>query len=293
METDRSSLEVGASGPVAGRVSRPVNGLVVNGAPPSVASSVVLLLAVWSLLLAGWAPSLWLGPEVALLLSFGVATALVLWRRARGDRPRPTATRRVGALSLTLGLAAGYLSFPAWVSLVSGIGLRIGLEPLPARAPGAGGAALWLAAVVLAPLFEEILYREHLLSSLRAAAGPLPALALSTLAFAISHLEAWSVLATACVGLVLGVVALVGRSVWLCVALHAGLNLASMLQGAPPVRLAPPAAVGAVGGGGLLLAALYLCRPRLAENSPEQARRYEAPNRTRTRARARTRARSP
>jgi len=239
-------------------VTGPVNRLVVDSAPPSVASSVVLLLAVWSLLLAGRAPARWLGPEVAVLLSFGAATALVLWRRARGDRPCAAGTGRAGALPLALGLAAGYLSFPAWVSLVSGIGLRIGLEPLPARVPGAGGAALWLAAVVLAPLFEEILYREQLLSSLRAATGALPALALSTLAFAISHLEAWSVLATACVGLVLGVLALVGRSVWLCVALHAGLNLASVLQGAPPVRFAPAPAASAAAGCVLLLSAVCL-----------------------------------
>ncbi len=52
--------------------------------------------------------------------------------------------------------------------------------------------------------------------------------------------------------------ALVGRSVWLCVALHSGLNLASVLQGAPPVRLAPAPAVGAAAGCVLLLSALYL-----------------------------------
>jgi membrane protease YdiL (CAAX protease family) len=260
-----------------------VHELVVDGAPPSVASSALLLLAVWSLLLVGRAPARWLGPEAAVLLSFGAATVLVLWRRAGGDRPYSAGTGRGGTLPLALGLAAGYLSFPAWVSLVSGIGLRIGLEPVPARAPGAGGASLWLAAVVLAPLFEEILYREHLLSSLRAATGALPALALSTLAFAISHLEAWSVLATACVGLALGVLALVGRSVWLCVALHAGLNLASVLQGAPPVRFAPAPAAGAVAGWVLLLSALYLRLALLAGSSHEQARRREA----------RTRARSP
>jgi len=274
-----------------------VNGLAADSAPPSVASSMALLLAVWSLLVAARAPAHWLGAEVAVLLSFGAATALVLWRRARGDRPCPAGTGRAGALPLVLGLAAGYLSFPAWVSLVSGIGLQIGLEPLPARAPGAGGAALWLAAVVLAPLFEEILYREHLLSSLRAAAGVLPALVLSTLAFAISHLETWSVLATACVGLALGVVALVGRSVWLCVALHAGLNLASVLQGAPPVRFTPTPAAGAVAGWVLLLSALYLDLPRSAKGSRERAQRGEALPRTRTRtctrARTRTRARSP
>jgi membrane protease YdiL (CAAX protease family) len=194
------------------------------------------------------------------LLCFGAATALMLWARPRRRRVSPIgrARRWTLALALALTVAAGCLGFPAWASLVAGIGLGIGLEPLPPRAPGAGGPLLWLATVVLAPVFEEILYRERLLLDLRGAMGAPCALAASTFAFAISHLDAWSVLATACIGLALGVLALVTRCVWLCVALHAGLNLASVLQGAPPVRLAPALATSAALGWTLLLSAVGL-----------------------------------
>ena len=49
--------------------------------------------------------------------------------------------------------------------------------------------------------------------------------------FALPHLEAWSVLGTFLVGLALGVVRIVAGSLALCIGVHAGLNLASVVWG--------------------------------------------------------------
>ena len=58
--------------------------------------------------------------------------------------------------------------------------------------------------------------------------------------FALPHLEAWSMLGALLVGLSLGWVRLAFGCVAPCIGLHAGLNLASLLCGTPPMRFALP-----------------------------------------------------
>ena len=45
---------------------------------------------------------------------------------------------------------------------------------------------------------------------------------------------------------------LAGRSVALCIGLHAGLNLAAVVCGIPPTRFALPATLALLGGAGIL-----------------------------------------
>jgi membrane protease YdiL (CAAX protease family) len=80
--------------------------------------------------------------------------------------------------------------------------------------------------VGLGPLLEEALYRARLLPALRAALGAPLALLLSSALFALPHGDPWLVLAAFGVGLALGAAFLATRSLALCVAYHAGLNLA-------------------------------------------------------------------
>src|SRR3990172_1837075 len=53
------------------------------------------------------------------------------------------------------------------------------------------GLPLIVASVALAPVFEEILYRDRLLLALRARAGTPVAVVVTSVLFALPHLQAW------------------------------------------------------------------------------------------------------
>jgi membrane protease YdiL (CAAX protease family) len=195
----------------------------------------LLLASVWCLLLLGAALRAPLG------VSYLACAALLVWTRPRASvRPAPLAAALAGA--------AGFVALPAWLALVAIAGRALGLEP-PAPPALAATPAAWLAHVALAPLFEELLYRERLLPALRARVGAPLALVLGSAAFAAPHLEAWSVLTTFAVGLALGALFLATRRIELCIAAHMGLNAAVLVCGLPPsfASLAPGAAALAAG----------------------------------------------
>lgn len=203
--------------------------------------ALLLVAAVWLLLLAGALLEPRLGRAPALLLAFGAASALAV-----GLRPsaRPLDLRALGLF--VAGAAVGYASFPAWVAAIASLGSALGLpfrEPLP---PGHGARLLWLAVVALAPLFEEIAYRGRLLPALESKLGFVPALILTSSAFALPHAEPWSMLGTFLVGLYLGGLMHRCRSLALCIGIHLGLNASSFVCGLPPVRGALPAELAAL-----------------------------------------------
>lgn len=215
-----------------------------------------MLLTVWSLLAAAplWEP--WLGRSGAALGSFAAAAALLLATR------RPWVERPSRPVALVLGLAAGYASFPAWLAAAFIVGSLVGLAPIPPVLAGAGDPLAWLASLVLAPVFEELLYRERLLAALRPRLGAPAAVLVTSALFAMPHYEPWHVVGTFLVGLGLGTVMRLGGSVGLCIAIHAGLNLASLAGGSPPTRLALPATVSAATGLMLCAVALTMQRAR-------------------------------
>jgi membrane protease YdiL (CAAX protease family) len=181
---------------------------------PSLPRALALLSLAWAVLLAaarGLEPAL--GPSGATCAAFAAATALCVAARG-GARVRPR------ALALALCGAA------------SGFGLR-------ACAPGllpAGGAQLdpplAAAAVLLAPVFEEILYRERLIPALAPALGALPAVALSSALFAATHFEPTAALVAFAGGLALGALFQATRSLALCIGCHLGFNLGALAGGA-------------------------------------------------------------
>jgi membrane protease YdiL (CAAX protease family) len=233
----------------------------MSGKLEDAAAAVALMLGVWSLLLAGSLLDPLLGAGASVFVPFLLATALVLATRTAG---RPSSLGRARGL-LALGGLIGFAGYPAWAALIGWTGMQIGLphdEALEApRAP-----LLLVSTLVLAPVFEELLYRERLLAALTPLAGPPLAVLLTSGLFALPHLSSWSVLTTLLVGLALGVAAHCGRSVAPCIGIHMGLNLAAVLCGVPPSRwLLPLPAAALVGFGGL---ALLL---RFARRGPAQA----------------------
>ena len=210
----------------------------------------LLLSSVWCLLLLGAAF------RAPLIVPYLACTALLWCTRARASaRPAP--------LAVLLSAASGFVALPAWLALLVWCGDALGLARSTALTPAATPAA-WLAHVVLAPAFEEWLYRERLLPALRARLGAPLALVLSSAAFAAPHLAAWSVLTTFGVGLALGGVFLASGRVGLCIAAHAGLNAAALACGLPPRRWALPPEWAALAAGGLLAFALASTRFHVA-----------------------------
>ena len=193
-----------------------------SGRASDLSRALALLCAVWlTLILVPPLVSPRLGGSAALLASFALATAWALADSGRQLRPRGADSAR-----LLLGLVLGAASRPPWIAAIAGLGLALGLEP---PSPPAPPSAALLAAALLAPVFEEVVYRQRLLGALRRRLGVAPAVLLSSGAFAIPHVEPWAVLGSFCVGLGLGAAMCVSGSLALCVGLHAGLNLAGWL----------------------------------------------------------------
>jgi membrane protease YdiL (CAAX protease family) len=214
------------------------------------------LASVWCLLLLGAALRPWLGAEGALVGAYAAAGGLLLATRRPAPGMAPLA-------ACALALAAGFVALPAWLTGAVLAGVALGLAP-PAPAPPAIGVASWLALVVLAPLFEELLYRERVLGALRPRIGAPLALAASSALFAAPHLEAWSVLTTFGVGLALGALQLATGRVALAIAAHAGLNAAALACKLPPGRAALPPAAAALAAAALLVLAVACTRGHAA-----------------------------
>ncbi len=192
--------------------------------PEALAGALGLVAVTWGIL--GGAPLLFasLGRPAGHLLAFGLCTGVALW----GHRPGPGTRRAVAitgaAITGAAGLAAGWALLPGFSAWILWAGSALGIAgPVPA-----GGGQSWpflLATAVLAPTFEEIVYRERLLPALATRIGIAPALLLSSAAFALPHQTPWATLGSFSAGLVLGSAMLVGRSLALCIGMHSGFNL--------------------------------------------------------------------
>jgi len=184
---------------------------------PALGSALELVAATWGILLAGRMLGAGLGPGISCLVAFGLCTVLTLER----SRLRPNIR---GAVAGAGGLGAGWALLPELAQGILRMGDTLGI-PAPAPGQGADGP-LWVGAtVVLAPIFEEIVYRKRLLPALEDRIGSFAALVLSSAAFALPHTEPWAMAGSFAAGLVLGGIMLTSRNLALCIGVHAGLNL--------------------------------------------------------------------
>lgn len=174
--------------------------------------TLALVLGVW---LVFPVASLLLGdPETTLLAgSLAVLALLLAVRRPRVPRVR-LASLAVFVGSTGVGVAVALLA-----------GSSLGQPGLAPRSTGTSGLAHGLAVVAIAPIFEELLYRERLLGVLRDLWGGLPALLLSSALFALGHMDASVMPIAFAGGLVCGGVMLRTGSLAAVIGLHAGWNL--------------------------------------------------------------------
>ncbi|MEN8184242.1 MAG: CPBP family intramembrane glutamic endopeptidase [Myxococcota bacterium] len=191
----------------------------------SLTAALLLLVSVWSVLLGSSLAAPRLGVELATFGGCALATGLVLGTARRVPGPPGCWGRRIGLL--LLGALAGIASYPGWIAGLECVYGAAELAPVP---PFVQATPVNLvAAVALAPLFEELLYRERLLGALRRRVGGFGAVGLCSGLFALGHPEPRAHLATWLVGLGLGGLRVGSCSVVPCIGLHAGLNLAAWL----------------------------------------------------------------
>jgi len=188
----------------------------------SLARSLGAVALVWSLL--------WLLRRTP-LLSFVVAAGITL----RLAEPPGGARARIGPAFA--GAAVGVGVYAPLCGFVWRIGSGLGLPELPtARTAPLGGTDL-IATLLLAPLFEELLYRGLVLDSVLRLGGAGCALVVSSLLFSLPHgvgldatLGTWRILGIFCAGIVLGLLQLAHRRLWASVGTHAGFNLTALLD---------------------------------------------------------------
>lgn len=174
--------------------------------------SLALMLVVWLLFPLG--VEVFGESSTALLVGSTLALALLLSLR-RPFRPHISPA--------SVAVFAGTLLVGLWVASLADAGLRhLGFAGHPA---GTVGAVRAVAVVGIAPVFEELLYRERLLGVLRELWGPGAALVLSSALFAASHMDPAVIPIALAGGLVCGVVMLRTGSLAAVIGLHAGWNL--------------------------------------------------------------------
>lgn len=254
--------------------------------------AVGLLAAVWTAIALGGAVAPLIGRVPALLASFGLSTALCVVdaaaRRPAHQRRAPD-RRWPERLPSVLYFFAGFSIAPAlvliatalhwWVGAWTGapidMSMRAGVGPAPhplVDAPAAGTALL--ASLLLAPFFEEHLYRGRLLPALEPHFGGVAALCATSVLFALPHLERLATIGALLAGLLLGGIRLrTGRTID-CIAMHAGMNFAGCsLAGLAPVSLPVPS----VGWGAVAAVGLWaLARPPECNRLRASAKRKKA-----------------
>ena len=218
---------------------------------------------------AGWVrghlPAWWMLPAIASGLLIAGAACLPgrepLPSRVRMD-PWPT-QHRADAVALGLGLLLllepllhltilGYLSRQG----VSG-GEELLLPVSVAARPGEQLVRIAMLCL-LAPLAEELFFRGRLLPWLAARLGPMSALSITSLAFAVAHGSPLNGLVALPIGVLLGWLRLYRRDLGACVLVHQAHNGLFILAGPALVTAPLSAAVLAVGGAVMLtLAALH------------------------------------
>ncbi len=192
-------------------------------------SAAALMTTVWLVVMSGHYLRPYVGAEVAVFVTSS-ASMLLVWL----TRPRKDPVVRL--IATPLGALIGFQSLAFWLYVLWHLGSALGLEATGYwLAPGAG-PLMTVSLVVLAPVFEELLYRERLLLSLRRVLGTPLSILISSACFALPHVNSWGVLNTLLVGFFLSVLMLWSRSIALCIGIHVGLNLAAILCGIPPTR---------------------------------------------------------
>ncbi|MEE3328299.1 MAG: CPBP family intramembrane glutamic endopeptidase [Myxococcota bacterium] len=223
------------------------------------ASPVALVVITWFIL--DTAPLLVpiVGSDYATFFAFSACTAVVLVSQ-NPFRPNTQANRFPRQIiSFISALISGWALGPLLAAMVVGIGLQLGWQP--ARPLDASLIGL-VSTLLLAPVFEELLYRDRLFVWLTINSTTPMALAVSSLAFALPHPGAISKLAAFLAGMILASTRLLSHG-WLpCFGFHVGLNVFGQLVASVSSPAILRCDVGVTVGVPALALAIFLSRTK-------------------------------
>ncbi len=156
---------------------------------------------------------------------------LVTAARLGGDPTIPFAVASTAALRcLTLLLPVMLLSVLVSALLLPQVDqLHAAVDLSLARSDAVGLIAMGLAAVIVAPLAEELLFRGLVLRQIRQRLGPVPALLTSSVLFAAMHGDPAQMLTYTVLGAGFGLGYLWSGSLWTPVIMHALWNLGAVV----------------------------------------------------------------
>ena len=189
-------------------------------------------------LIVGFLTSTVIPSEVWQLIAWGFLSSaglLVLSRRmAREDEESGEESILSNPSGISLGLLVGLASFGVHVALVSFFGGPLEFERVPEV--GVTVTAIYLLRFLATSCMEEIGFRGYALRRLTRTVGTWPALAVTTIAFGLSHLlYGWDMRTIALGvfpgGLVWGMSAIATRGLAVPIGLHAGWNFANWMAG--------------------------------------------------------------
>jgi membrane protease YdiL (CAAX protease family) len=165
------------------------------------------------------------------------SVAVVALARLRGPVREYLALRWAPGWTGWRRVAGWGLAVAAFLYAFDSLGTWLGRPPVPdfmrdVYTTAEPRVLLWVALVLAAPLFEELLFRGFLLPGLASSWGAPVAVAVSSLLFAASHFQydPFDMTAVLGLGLLLGAARVTTRSTLLPMVLHAGVNLAVTVQ---------------------------------------------------------------
>ena len=135
-----------------------------------------------------------------------------------------------GYLFLGVGLMAVYYLINLLYSLLilAPLGLSVQGDTMEMLAQLKGSVWLWLGAAVAAPLAEETFFRGFLFAGLRKSLGWQKAAIISSLLFALMHLEWTAIFPIFMIGFIFAYLYQRSNSIWPAVILHVGNNLMAL-----------------------------------------------------------------
>ena len=135
-----------------------------------------------------------------------------------------------GYIALGFGLMAGYYVINLLYSLLvlQPLGLDVQGDVLEQLAQLKGSVWLWLGAAVAAPLAEETFFRGFLFAGLRRSLGWVKAAIISSLLFALMHMELTAIFPIFIIGFIFAYLYHRSNSIWPAVILHVGNNLMAL-----------------------------------------------------------------
>ena len=143
--------------------------------------------------------------------------------------PVPPAVKTVAYTAAALGLSLGATALYAWVVRTLDVGILVPPDiPSELVLPGVWAALTFAALAVWTPLTEELFFRGFVLTGLLGRFGALRGMVFSAAVFSLFHVAPGVLLPIFVTGVLLAWLYHRTRSIWPCVAAHAGQNAVAL-----------------------------------------------------------------